>query len=153
MKDEKLKISVIIATRNRCSLLKKALESLTRQSRPPDEVIVVDNNSTDDTRKICEDMRNVLPLTYVFEGRKGASFARNAGIRKATGDIICFIDDDCIADERWLEYMEEPFIRDPDIACVGGNLLHIDADKSLIEKLYSIKMRKRRSNLANPHTL
>ncbi len=139
MKINRLKASVVIATRNRCNLLRDTLQSLTRQTRPPDEIIVVDNGSTDETRAVCEEFMNTLPLVYVFEPNPGIPKARNAGIRKATGDIICFIDDDCTADERWLEYMEDPFLRDPNIACVGGNILHADADKSMIAKLYSLK--------------
>jgi len=136
---DSLKVSVVIATLNRCRLLRRALESLTKQSRPPDEVIVVDNGSTDDTRAVCQEFSNVLPLVYVYEPNRGISRARNAGIRRATGDIFCFLDDDCVADGRWLEYMEDPFLRDPEIACVGGNIIHADTDRSVIAKLYALK--------------
>lgn len=115
-------VSVIIATYNRAEFLRETLHALTLQTRPPDQLVVVDNNSSDHTCAVVEQFSELLPLTYVFEPQQGVAFARNRGIRHAAGEIIAFTDDDCIPDPQWLEYLELPFIRDPSIGLVGGRI-------------------------------
>jgi glycosyltransferase involved in cell wall biosynthesis len=88
-----MKISVVIATRNRANLLDGALESLRAQLGAPDvEAVVVDNGSSDDTRAVAERRG----ATYVFEPQPNRAAARNAGIAAATGEIVLFIDDDVV---------------------------------------------------------
>jgi glycosyltransferase involved in cell wall biosynthesis len=88
-----MKFSVVIATRNRATLLDGALTSLRAQiGAPAIEAIVVDNGSTDGTRAVAE--RN--GATYLFEARPNRALARNAGIAAATGTIVQFIDDDVV---------------------------------------------------------
>ena len=88
-----MKISVVIATRNRANLLDGALESLRAQLGAPDvEAVVVDNGSSDDTRAVAERHG----ATYVFEAQPNRAAARNAGIAAATGEIVLFIDDDVV---------------------------------------------------------
>src|SRR5262245_17872226 len=89
--------SIVIATYNRASDLPATLRSLARLSpRGSWEVIVVDNNSTDDTRQVVEDCATSFPvrLRCLFEREQGRSPALNAGIRVARGDIIVTTDDD-----------------------------------------------------------
>jgi len=136
MAKDNLSISVIIATLNRSELLKDTLDSLTRQSRQPDEVIVVDNGSTDKTREVVSSFNNRLKIKYVFEEVRGIPYARNTGVRNATGDIIASIDDDCVADEDWLKYIEIPFIRDPNIGIVGGELYNLEKSGSILEEFH-----------------
>jgi glycosyltransferase involved in cell wall biosynthesis len=100
--------TVLIATYNRAALLGETLDSLRTLRVRPDrrwEVVVVDNNSTDDTRAVVE--RRVadfpVPLRYLFEGRQGRSSALNAGIAGSDGEIIAMTDDDVIVGERWLD--------------------------------------------------
>ncbi|GAC1539806.1 MAG: glycosyltransferase family 2 protein [Candidatus Velthaea sp.] len=89
----KLKISVIIATKDRAQLLDGALSSLAAQvDAPPMEVIVVDNGSTDATKAIAEKHG----ATYIFEPVPNRGAARNRGIAAATGAIVLFIDDDVV---------------------------------------------------------
>jgi glycosyltransferase involved in cell wall biosynthesis len=123
VKELNLKVTVIIATYNRAQLLRQTLESLTRQTRPADEILVVDNNSSDSTKAVAGEYSDKLPLRYVFEAKQGVAFARNCGIRNATGDILAFTDDDCHPEPEWLEYLELPFLRDPDIGLVGGRIV------------------------------
>ena len=131
-----LTISVVIITRNRAEWLRSALESLTRQSRQADEVVVVDNNSQDNTREIIYSFDDRLNIKYVYEPTLGIPYARNSGIRNASGDIIASIDDDCEADEDWLKYIELPFIRDPDIGAVGGEINYARVGDGNVEEFY-----------------
>jgi glycosyltransferase involved in cell wall biosynthesis len=120
-------ISVVICTRNRCASLKKALSSLADQSFPSGlswEIVVVDNDSADQTRAVLEEfMGNFrLPTRCVLEKEAGVSNARNRGIRESKGNIIAFIDDDVIAAPDWLASVKAAF-DNYDCACVGGKIL------------------------------
>lgn len=131
--ENKLTISVVIITYNRAQMLRNTLASMTLQIRLPDEVLVIDNNSKDDTKDVTASFRDKLNIHYVFEGKQGVSFARNAGIVNSTGDIIAFLDDDCVAQKEWLHYLEIPFLRDPSIGIVGGEILAQRVKGTLIE--------------------
>ncbi len=126
-----VEISVIVCTHNRSAVLRRTLLSLSDMELPPDlpwEVLVVDNNSTDDTRQIVESLRaHELPnLRYVFERQQGLSFARNRGIAEAKGEILTFTDDDVIVAKDWLVEVRKAF-QEFQPACVGGRiLLHPD---------------------------
>ena len=132
----RLSISVVIITLNRAEWLKDALTSLTRQSRQPDEVVVVDNGSKDHTKDVVLSFRGRLNIKYVYEPIRGIPHARNASIRNATGDIIASIDDDCVADENWLKQIEIPFIKDPNIGVVGGNVTSFRVGEGSVEEFY-----------------
>jgi glycosyltransferase involved in cell wall biosynthesis len=100
-----MKFSVVIATYNRGRDLEGTLESLAGLKPHGEwEVIVVDNNSTDDTRQVVEAASPAFPadLRYVFEPQQGRSPALNAGIRAARGEIIATTDDDVRVDQEWL---------------------------------------------------
>lgn len=131
--ESRLSISVMIITRNRAESLKDTLTSLTRQTRQPDEVVVVDNSSTDNTKEIISSFSDKLNIKYVYEAVKGIPHARNAGVRNAISDIIASIDDDCVADENWLKYIEIPFIKDPNIGVVGGNVTYFRVGKVMLK--------------------
>ncbi len=90
------KVSVIIPTLNRCSQLKKAVDSVLNQTCRDFEVIVVDDGSTDGTR----DLFNPWPVQvlYLFQQNQGVAAARNAGIRRAQGEWLAFLD----SDDAWL---------------------------------------------------
>lgn len=103
-----LDASVLIATYNRARLLDETLASLARMRVSPSlrwEVIVVDNNSADDTPQVVsrQTERFPVPLRYVFESRQGRSSALNAGIEKAAGAVLAFTDDDVLVDDGWLD--------------------------------------------------
>ena len=87
-----MEISLIIPTYNRCSLLKRALNSVFEQSRKPDEVIVVDDGSTDNTAEMLID--EFPQVSIIRQSNKGVSAARNAGIQQAQGDWITLLDSD-----------------------------------------------------------
>ena len=94
-----IRLSLIIATYNRAEQLMITLRSVAAQSKISAqwECIVVDNNSTDNTKVRVEEFIAEHPrlnIIYHFESKQGLSHARNAGIARAKGDIIAFIDDD-----------------------------------------------------------
>ena len=144
--EEHLNISVVIITRNRAEWLRDALNSVVRQSRRPDEVVVVDNASEDYTKDVVATFVDRLNIKYVYESVRGIPSARNAGVRNATGDIIAFIDDDCVADEDWLKYMEIPFIRDPNVGVVGGELSYHKVGDGKVEAFYIENMSPKPGN-------
>ncbi|MFA5411669.1 MAG: glycosyltransferase family A protein [Candidatus Omnitrophota bacterium] len=130
---KKMIISVVIPTFNRAKILEEALTSLAAQTRIPDEVVVVDNNSSDNTKEVVESFNHGLKIKYVLEPTQGTSTARNTGIKNASGDIIVFFDDDCVADKEWLHYLEQPFLGDPFIGVVGGEIFACRVKGTLVE--------------------
>ncbi len=99
--------SVIVPTRNRAESLRATLESLLDMAVPPDarrEIVVVDNNSGDHTRRVVAEMAEeaAAPVRYVFEPRQGKGFALNTGIEQSAGEYLLFTDDDVRVDREWL---------------------------------------------------
>ena len=100
-------LSVIICTWNRAEYLRQALASLQECRLPAGvewEVVIVDNNSTDETSAVCQQFLRQDPQRYrcIVEKRQGKSFALNTGVENATGRILAFTDDDVIVDPSWL---------------------------------------------------
>jgi glycosyltransferase involved in cell wall biosynthesis len=98
--------TVLICTYNRAKLLRQTLESLAEvTSTRPWDIVIVDNNSTDDTRQVIEEAarRFPIPLMSLFEPRQGKSWALNTGIEASRGEIIAFIDDDVRVAPEWLD--------------------------------------------------
>ncbi len=122
-----MKISVVIATYNRCESLIKTLQSIAEQigiDQADYEIIVVDNNSTDRTREAVESLAKSLNsrITYLFEPRQGKIYALNRGIEAARGDLIAMTDDDCLVGKKWLFAIKETFdCRNIDI--LGGKVI------------------------------
>ena len=103
-----MKITVILCTYNRCQSLAKALESAAALRLPVSvewEVLVVDNNSSDQTREVVEGFcrRHGGHFRYLFERKQGKSYALNAGIREAQGNVLAFTDDDVTVEPKWLQ--------------------------------------------------
>jgi glycosyltransferase involved in cell wall biosynthesis len=120
-------VSVIVATYNRCKVLRGALESLLDQETAGTtyEVIVADNNSTDDTRRVVEELRaqSDVNLVYCFEPEQGVSYARNTGVAHARAPILAFTDDDIRPARDWVAAVHEGFKRFPEADCIGGKVL------------------------------
>jgi glycosyltransferase involved in cell wall biosynthesis len=101
-----IKISVIICTYNRDELIQDCLRSLVNQTLDSKlyEVIVIDNNSSDNTEKVTKQFIKNLPnFRYVKEIKQGLSHARNRGYHESRGEYIAYTDDDARADKKWLE--------------------------------------------------
>lgn len=118
-----IKATVIIPTYNRCLSLRRVIESVSRLDFPREqfEIVVVNNNSSDDTPKVAFSFCNSgITLKYVKEERLSFTLARNTGARAASGRILCYIDDDVVVDKLWLSAVIEAFEADDRVGVVGG---------------------------------
>jgi glycosyltransferase involved in cell wall biosynthesis len=123
-----LRISVILATRNRCELLGRAIASVCQQHYSNWELIVIDDGSTDGTpelltRVVSENERiTAITLTHV-----GVGSARNRGLDAATGDVICYLDDDNEMQPLWLKSVAWSFSQNPDLEFLyGARIVEVD---------------------------
>ncbi|MDM8516629.1 glycosyltransferase [Desulfobacterales bacterium HSG16] len=114
------RISVAVVTRDRSALLAKTLESIARQTVMPDEVVVVDNASIDDTRKMVKSFESNLPILYLYCEEIGVNAARNCALKNSTGDVLLFTDDDAEAEPEWVEEMSKSLKKHPDAAAIVG---------------------------------
>jgi len=122
-----MKITAILCTYNRCQKLAKVLESLAASVVPESdewEILVVDNNSPDQTRSVVEEFVRRFPghFRYVFEAQQGKSYALNTGIGEAHGDVLEFVDDDVTVEPNWL-YNLASDLRSGEWAGSGGRIL------------------------------
>jgi glycosyltransferase involved in cell wall biosynthesis len=121
-------ISVVVCTYNRAGPLQRFLARIGELGAPrhdlPWELVVIDNNSGDDTRAVVERMRAQLPvpIAYHFEPRQGVSYARNAAFKAARYDILAFTDDDCLFGSDWLRTIADEFAADASLAILGGRV-------------------------------
>ena len=114
-------ISVVVCTRDRVPELESCLRHLDRQDYPTFEVVVVDNAPTSDAiRVLVQARQSRINYRYAVEPRGGLSWARNAGIAAASGEIVAFLDDDEEPDPYWLAGLATGFVRGDDIGCVTG---------------------------------
>jgi glucosyl-dolichyl phosphate glucuronosyltransferase len=121
-----MNISVILCTYNRCQSLLQTLESVAVSELPEHvhwQVLIVDNNSKDQTREVAEAFcrRDPSHFRYVFESQQGKSFALNRGIGEASGEILAFIDDDVTVEPTWLFELAAP-LSDSPWAGTGGRV-------------------------------
>lgn len=120
-------VSVVICTFNRAEMLAPAIEGVLRQETNGAryEVIVVDNNSSDDTQRVIENVieNGATNLRYVLERRQGLSYARNTGIEHARAPVIAFTDDDVRAESNWIYEIKRTFDAHPEVDYVGGKVL------------------------------
>jgi hypothetical protein len=136
---KRLGISVGIITRNRAADLHEVLASLQLQMRPADEVVIVDNGSTDATRDVVDRFRDQLPISYYRLDAASIPKARNLVIANAACEVIAFTDDDCIVEPEWLEAVERGFLRADNVGIVGGWVRHQPAtEPSMIDTYYSL---------------
>ncbi len=99
---KKLTISVITPTRNRAALFAECLKSLCGQLTPDDEMIVIDNNSDDETPRIIKSYQKKLPLRNFRSELHGYPNLYNLAIAKSRKNILVFLDDDCIAGPHFI---------------------------------------------------
>ena len=120
-----LDASVIVCTYNRCESLSRTLQALAEQQLDPGtrwELIVVDNNSRDDTRPVVERFAasGVVPaVRYIFEASQGLSHARNRGLREARGEVLLFTDDDVRPEPDWVRRILDGMTQHACDACGG----------------------------------
>jgi len=109
MSVRKQKVSIVVVTRNRDQILKSCLDSLAEQTYFLDELIVVDNNSEDQTKKVVCSFASVakFPVKYVLEKKVGYPCVYNRGLFETSYNWVAFIDDDCIAQLDWNEQIHK----------------------------------------------
>ena len=118
-------LTAIICTYNRAKYIGALLESIAANdlSKSEYEILLVDNNCTDNTRAICEAFTKAhqdVNFRYVTEPEQGLSAARNKGIKEAKGDVIVYIDDDALVDVHYLRDYAEWFAAHPETMACGG---------------------------------
>lgn len=121
-------LSVIICTYNRQAFLDQLFSGLLNQSLEKDkfEVLVVDNNSSDQTKAVCDNWISKHPelnMRYILESRQGLSHARNRGIDESRGSLLAFVDDDAHTPFDYLRKLHDFFLEHPDIDGAGGRIV------------------------------
>lgn len=119
------KLSIAICTWNRSDLLRKTLTQMQQLRIEPEfewELVIVDNNSTDDTKSVIDEFSRDLPIVSAFEPVQGHSQSRNRAVASATGDYIIWTDNDVLVDTDWLVCYFKAFQKHPDAAFFGGQI-------------------------------
>lgn len=124
MSSKNITMAVVIPTKNRPDDLMRAVESVKRQTRHPNEIIVVDQSFTDDIRAKIEYLLKKydnIKLTYIFnQDLTGLTSAKNLAIKSSESDALLFIDDDIILDEKFIEVLCAIYRKYPELDGVGG---------------------------------
>lgn len=98
-----MKVTVAILTRDRLGQLKRCLTSLVRQTRRPNEVLLIDTPKAKSAKSLVTSFKKRLPIRYVLEKRIGIAVARNRAIQETKNAILAFLDDDCEAYKDWVQ--------------------------------------------------
>jgi glycosyltransferase involved in cell wall biosynthesis len=126
-----VKITVVVTTYNRPEALVKVLTALNEQIRPPDELIVADDGSTESTRRCVEDLKSwsSMPTLHVWQPDWGFRVAkiRNEALRVCTGEYVIFLDGDCIPDPH--------FVKDHDR--LSGRGYFVQGKRILVDRVWS----------------
>ena len=120
-----IKYSIIIPTFNRAKILQKCLQHIYELENPNEnwEILVMNNNSTDNTEEIVKIYQRKIPqLRYFLTKSPGLHVGRNLGLKKAKGQILCYIDDDSFVLKGWLRGVEKSFFNS-EVVLVGGSCL------------------------------
>lgn len=116
-----LRLSVAIATCGRPEALRTCMAAIAKQSRAPDQLIIVDQDPLPETREVVT--QSGLPVTYVEQERRGLSASRNLALSVAEGDVLAVTDDDCFPDDGWAEGLIDGFRRKAAPDAVTGPIL------------------------------
>lgn len=142
-------VSVVVPAYNAAKTIRPLLDSLNRLDYPNYEIIVVNDGSTDGTQSIVEE----YPVTLVNQSNRGASAARDAGLRAAGGEVVAYADSDVIVSRDWLSHLVAPY-SDPGVAATTGQTIFLRSSKCTswfrsldIERRYA--RRSRYTKLAN----
>lgn len=137
MTDKKLKISIVIATKNRLLDIIKCIESILIQKLLPDEIIIVDASDTQELKSEIEHRVGKKVKKIYIHTKPGTNFQRNIGVEASCGDIIFFLDDDVILDEEFVKEIVKVFKNDKE-GKIGGVCGDITNIKNINNKNHSI---------------
>jgi glycosyltransferase involved in cell wall biosynthesis len=129
----KLRVTVAVITYNRSRYLRETLAGLVRQNYPAEswDLLVIDNNSTDDTRDVVASFMASSPAPMrIVETRPGLDHGRNRAVDEARGDVIVLVDDDILMEPDWLSQIVAPFSSQDShsIGVVGGEVIPVFPD-------------------------
>jgi glycosyltransferase involved in cell wall biosynthesis len=147
-----LKISVYVPCYNAERTIGACLASLIAQRRKPDEILVIDDGSTDRTQLIAKRYPGVRVIHHAVN--KGLATARNTGVQYSKGDLIGSIDSDCAADPHWLRILAEELEANPELTGVAGAVN--ETERSTIAdrwRTYHMRQHYGRSVVENPRFL
>jgi glucosyl-dolichyl phosphate glucuronosyltransferase len=159
-----LTITVIIPTKNRCELIREllnSLENLRGLTRIQPNIIVGDNASADSTPKIVEMRKTSFPTELILlnVASPGKSAVLNQAIRRSTGEVLAFLDDDVVVDSFWLEEIENFFKSNP-AHCVGQGKIRTGLGDSpdpevrrLLQRYRTIPQLEFSSDIGDLHSL
>lgn len=138
-----IKFSIIIPTHNRIDFLEKTLINISQLDYGTKlfEILVVDNNSNDQTQSLVNSFsakHSELLVRYFFEKRIGPSFARNTGIKNSKYSYIIFIDDDVLVAKDLLTKYSKAFKKYPKASIIGGQNIPICNDKTKLKEITSV---------------
>ncbi len=129
-------VSAVIPARNSAATIARALDSVLAQTRPPDEIIVVDDNSTDDTVGVVKAYADHAVKLVRLTVQAGAGAARNRGVNEATGELVAFLD----ADDEWLAPKLAKQVAmiesDPEISFVASDVTFVSPDGTDLGDLF-----------------
>lgn len=146
-------VGIVIPAYNEEDSIAKCLDACVDQTSPADEIIVVDNNSSDDTVKIIKKYKKNHPdanIRLIREKKQGITPARNAGFNAAVSDIIGRIDADSVIDETWIAAVRQAF-RLKDVAAATGPVLYHDMPLQKAGFRVDDKIRNTLHRLAKDH--
>jgi len=142
-------ISVVITVRNDRTATGQTLDALIGQTRPPDEVIVVDGGSADGTVELLRQFEKKESRVKLIEA-PGVNIAagRNIGVREAIGEIIATTDAGCVLAPNWLEELTNPFRSDPSVEFVAG--FYKVEGKTLLERVVGLSTMRGQLEAVDP---
>ena len=127
---ERPSLSIVIPAYNESATIRHCLVAAIHQTEPAEEIVVVDNRSTDDTRAIVEAMAAAFPESgirvVVQDAEQGITPTRNAGFDAATSELLGRIDSDSAVEAEWAERVRDAFVAHPELAAVSGPVQYYD---------------------------
>lgn len=133
---DRLGLSFCICTKNRSESLRALLNTVLRQTHLPDEIVIIDNDSTDDTPStinwFTQEVKPV-PVIHIIDKADTISKLRQRAVQESKHEIICFTDDDCMLHDGWFHFIEESFFLEDKIGAVGGLMCHFPETDTLID--------------------
>ncbi len=130
---EKIPVSIVIPTYNRLQKLFRLLKSLDKLNSIPDEIIIIDDNSSDGTKDLLKSWikikREYRKEIILKEKNKGPADSRNLGLFQSKNKIVAFTDDDVIVHKEWISYITLKLLTsDNNLAGVGGIVKSLNND-------------------------
>lgn len=126
-----MKVAVTVGIFNEESNVRRLLDALERQTRPADEIIIVDDGSTDGTAEAVREYSSKNPsVKYTYQDNAGPAAARNRAWQSTHADICIFTDGDCVPSESWVDELLKP-LSDPRVGAVGGTYYTMNCGNAL----------------------